>query len=836
MSTILPIFNNEDEVKHWYTNKLERLGFKFKSILNTDGIYEKGEVKILSEYKKRGDLRDNKFLIKCLCQVIAYIKKMENNGEKLPNIILIGTENRFYIFESIILEEYLYFHWDSKAPRYWFDHPPEEIINKMNKINIKSFSIDNIIILKETIDNYKSKDEELKLNINNINTTQLLFEEFMNSNIISSTFSVHKQIHFFKSMIFDELSYLTNDESKIIILIPDSDGNEKAISFKINRSNFEAFKKILNTVKTLKIKDDILEQLDKLIDVVTKKSHGEFYTPIFVALEAYNLIDKTIGIDWKEKYRVWDPACGLANLTRFKVFKKLSLSTLFQEDIDIINQRNYNHGSSKFQYNFLEDDINIGNLLSINDSKLSIKDPNLDKDIKDKNPIIFFQNLPFKNAGDIQLNKKYKIIKFSNGKSAQTIKNKKIDQNSAGNLTRELACIFLFQNCEKIINNKLDGSYICTFLKTSILIKPGFYNLREYFYKSGFDYLDGFEVSASVFGLSNNWGISFVIFKYNKINENRSIDNFKDEYLIKRYNNLNKTLIKFKGCKNSIIVEYAKSYTKKLQDIKVPSLSSAINPTKMLSNNKIGALGYLAKGTYTCLVSSIWIISGTPVIKENFKECIAIYTAYKLIPNNWLYSAIELHSPNINHSEYQQWNNDCIIYSLFNSELSSLRNIECKGFWGDVKKENYNHTLENIENEWFWMSNKEMYNLAIQYNYEDLEQDCELFNQDRYIYKELQNTILSEDAQEILNMAKDLVIKSFKYREKFNKQLYQLKKIGQEIVFLKQHLQAWDAGWYQIKLILNEYMKEELEIFNNLFEKFENRLRENLFKFNYFNF
>ena len=113
-----------------------------------------------------------------------------------------------------------------------------------------------------------------------------------------------------------------------------------------------------------------------------------------------------------------------------------------------------------------------------------------------------------------------------------------------------------------------------------------------------------------------------------------------------------------------------------------------------------------------------------------------------------------------------------------------------------------------------------MIQLAEENYFDILENDARLDN-DRYVYTLLKDINLSPDAKEVLEKSKELVRKSFKARKILseNKPEY--------------HLHAWDAGWYQTKLVLKDFYKNDLDEFSKLYKKFENRMREGVYKFGF---
>jgi hypothetical protein len=140
----------------------------------------------------------------------------------------------------------------------------------------------------------------------------------------------------------------------------------------------------------------------------------------------------------------------------------------------------------------------------------------------------------------------------------------------------------------------------------------------------------------------------------------------------------------------------------------------------------------------------------------------------------------------------------------------------------------------DIKNEFFFMSVDEILKLALDNNLNSTYNHAK-GNSNRYVYERLEATHkvpqpteegqdhlpdlevktypLSPDAQEVLDMARDLVRKSFPFRATAH------------VLKPEMHLDAWDAGWYQVRNgILKEYMKEEYDIFVKKYKEFSKRL------------
>ena len=539
-----------------------------------------------------------------------------------------------------------------------------------------------------------------------------------------------------------------------------------------------------------------------------KKMFGIFYTPTIWVNEAHKMISEQFGDDWKEKYVVWDCSWGTGNLTRDYKFKELYCSTLHRSDIETANQMKINPEAVKFQFDFLNDDLEL--------LKEPDYAPGLWKALQEGKEIIFLINPPY---GSVQ---SFDNIKQDGGQSKKEIDNtnvkKLMNNDNMGLSVKNLYSQFLYQ----IMNIK--KSKICIFSPPLFLTGSDFKAFRNKFLNN-FDYVNGMLFDSKHFADVSSWGLSFTIFNsdiQNKITNEfpilvKEIDENFDVFIKeKKYlYNMDENL----GCN-----DWVRQETKGLKATEdLPKLSSALEvKQKGYSNLVKNAFGYYYSngnniyynGTNVALFSSCFSgKSGLSIIKENYKKCVSLFTARKSIQSNWINQKDEYIAPTEatqSSPEYIQWNNDAIVYSLFNtsSNQSSMRQIT------------YKDKLWDIKNEFFWLSKEEMMNLAEQYYFDELYQDARN-SEERYVYNILQTTPLSSDAQELLDMSKELIQKSFKMRKFMHEE------------HPEYHLNTWDAGFYQIKKILNEYYKDDYKIFVEKYKAFENRMREGVYKFGF---
>lgn len=197
--------------------------------------------------------------------------------------------------------------------------------------------------------------------------------------------------------------------------------------------------------------------------------------------------------------------------------------------------------------------------------------------------------------------------------------------------------------------------------------------------------------------------------------------------------------------------------------------------------------------------------NGISVFEDNFFKTTLHFTVRRVIIGNWVNWYDEYLAPNEQHPDYEQFTYDSIIYSLFESKSnqSSLRQIE------------YKNKLWDIKNEFFWLPKSKILDLANTNHYTELYSDART-SDERYVYKllfgeELIYDRLSPDAKLVLDKATELTEKSIKAR--------------QMMADNHNHLNSWDAGYAQLKLVWKEYFPEEFKEFRQLYKNLEDRMR-----------
>jgi hypothetical protein len=787
----------EKDVEHVYTQGINLYfpGVDIEHTFACDALVDtknkQGKLlKLIIEYKFDEDFQSRTMRAKVIAQVLFYMKRFELNGMILPNVAMVGDVNECFVFHTNDIISYLDEDIDwSTAPSQAHINNPDLVMKLAQDENINPFVfvVDENFSFKDVAD----KIYDLSANIQRyVHVTEhniaTIFEYFTNRVITNKKkVSANDLVAVFMGVITKNENYYKHPMKKNVLVTPLGD-------VKINGEGYDAFFSYFNRNYTPQEKMRFTEISDRLIEDTSRRKSGDFWTPTLLNDYAHDMMSKAFGEDWKEKYVVWDSCCGGKNMTRDYLFSELYCSTLFEAELDM--SQNYNKEATSFQFDFLNDPLDKlpkGLLEALNNDK----------------PIIFFINPPYATANNFGSSGTHK------GGVAKTKINEMMLEDGIGSASQNLYAQFLYRIIQIKKQFNLTDCNIGLFCKPNYLSGPAYDKFRVAFFDN-FSYTKGILFNASEFAdVSDKWGINFTIWKNGK-QEGRNdfihllLVNNGVEYVgdgFKYIYNIDGTI---SGS------DWAKEPIKHLKNHDVVNVSSAIvirpDSSDTRGKNFDGNFGYFLNagnnvamnGQKVALFTSAYGNgNGHGLSADNFTRCTSLFAARKLVVGNWINDKDEYMKPNTEHPLWQEFENDSIIYSLFNtsSNQSSLRQVEYKGKLWDIK------------NEFFWMSREEMMSLANENGNDHCYQDANV-SSDRYVYNLLQGITLSEEAQAVLDKACELVRKTFKYRMMFDEdnENYQINN--------------WDASFYQMKPLWKEYAKEDFEEFKVLYKKLADKM------------
>jgi hypothetical protein len=837
-------FERERQVERHYLVELENsLGILARHINDTDGLLSYKSNTGLFEFKlakKDGVVKCDLSLIKdrasCILQVLFYLKDLTKKLI-IPNIIIIATEELYSIFERNILDEYLTedIDWSVSASFAYtnahtiFYKITRKLMDDKNIINLPIFYEDTRINILKAMKTITPSFNNMKFEIKDMKDMIKLFDNFISRKIFikPQEISDNEMVSIFNGIMTGEFSPQEGNPNRLTTSLSGK-------SFiPIDGSKFKSFINSVMLIKNVELKEKLISESDRLIKEITRRYKGEFYTPDIWVDHCHSIITDVFTDEWYN-WATWDCASGLCNLTRKyeSYFKELYSSTINQSDIDLVKLLEYNKPSIQFQYDFLNDDVEDPSLTS----DITLKDdifyklkqfaPNLFLALKNNYPINFFINPPYASAGTMKLDGSYKG-KGTENRVSETKVNSIMLKNKLGLAAQQLYCQFLYRIILLKEYFKHKNINIIQFSPPLFLTGPSFKNFRKLFFKH-FSFEKGILFNASEFGdVKGNWGISFTIFS-SRISEYKN--NFKlevKENIDEKIETVGEKIIF--NCDTEIsLSQWIREFNTDTGDHgPLPCFKSGLkladeNHPWAYKNSLINHYGiFICNGnnvyentSKVCLMNGLMLNGAgwVPITEKNIDIVIAAFTARKAIYSNWINQKDEYFKPTIkNKEEYIQWLNNSFIYTIFNSSnnLTGMRNVIFKG-------KPYTYI-----NNFFWLSNDIMKNLSIEYNFDEMYKDCNNFKSERFIYSIIKNLTISEDAKIIFELANNLLIDSFKYRKEVS------------ILNPEWHLNAWDAGWYQIKLILKQKMPKELKEFNEKYKIFEDKMREGVYKFEF---
>ena len=803
IKTDLPKALNEKDVENIYRASLIQnfTGSTITSPHKVDGLLETKEgYSVLLEFKHNETFTSKLAQCNVLVQSLFYLKKFEGQGTTMPTAVFIGDINECFVLPAKVLTKYLTspINWSTPASDA-HRRNPELLLSMVNDPDIQPFifNIDSRFEEKHLVEKIKSiaTNSEYKVKVTEQNIANIY--DYFQRNVLpkNSGLTSNQEANLFVQLIINPSDNYVHPKKKNILL------SKTFGEVKIIGSSFTSFfKHYEGESYSPREKEKLTGFVDRLIEDVTRRRKGEFFTPTAFVDKSQEYITRALGPDWRDEYVVWDCAWGTGNLTRDYQFKELYCSTLEQSDLDTAEQAGYNPNATKFKFDFLNDDdsnLPAGLIAALNDPAKKV---------------LFYINPPYIKASPNKGN--------DNTGVAETKIGKEMQENNFGIASSQLSSQFIYKIIKLKANNP--NVNLALFNNPNYMTSDGFRAIRANLL-SKFGFKDGFLLNASHFSdASDSWGISFSVWQDKPNNtkfafEHTLIDIDNSSTVI----NVGKKILY--NCDNSNKANVVFKVKDK-NDIYLPPMKSALSvdfkKEKLGCSNAVGYINNdsnnLMQQNVVFLASSVIGANGNKAITPtNFEKVMALFAARKMVASTWINQKDEYLAPNEQHSDYQQFATDSLVYALFNnaSNQSSMRQVT------------YKNKKHDIKNEFFWMSKSRMQELAEKHDYDELYRDTKNSGNDRYVHNMLfvksgslmqANDVyskLSPDAKRVLDMATELVEKSFGMRQVVSQQ------------HPEYHLDCWDAGYAQLKLVWKDYHKMEFKAFRDAYKAFENRMR-----------
>ncbi len=508
----------------------------------------------------------------------------------------------------------------------------------------------------------------------------------------------------------------------------------------------------------------LLERRDSLLPIDERSFKGAYYTPLKVVDKAYDLLAKTLGKNWQQKYIVWDMCCGVGNLeVKHSNHRNVFMSTLDKADIDVMKASRTCVAATHFQYDYLNDDVtefcefdySLTNKMPL-ELRQAIADSKAKK--KDAKKILILMNPPYAEAANTQ---------GSEGKTDVANTNVSCCMDNYGYASRELFAQFMIR-----IQQEIPNATIAMFSTLKYINAPNFEQFRVHWKAK---YLGGFVVHSKAFdGLNGNFPIGFLIWDTSKrqvitdvetevLDKNAQWVGVKQYFNLPNQNHLNDWLPRLKTDSANI------------------PLKNAVHPQTAhakVTAWRSDAIGYMLcnsndlqhASTLTALFSSVCSQgNGFYITRDNVWQAAIVFSVRRLIRPTWLNDRDQF----LQSSEKltPAFKNDCLIWMLFNGSnlTASANDLE----WNDKKWSIVNHLIPFTETE---VNAKGRFESAFMSDY-------------------LKGLTLSKEATAVLNAGRD-IWKAY-FASDFERKIR-----------LEYKLNRSDVGWYQIRKALEAAGKE----------------------------
>ena len=713
-----------------------------------------------------------KSLYEMFTQLLFYIHRALEDGERIPPFLCVVDSVKAAIMKTdvalpLLQDKSVKIKWGKSASDVTQD--ALEVVSQYIGTHFVSFNIEtHEQEFIDTVRNAIDKKEIIRTQITPDNLKQVFdkWVEMVGKEITGA--SPENYAEFFYADIMSDGSAPTHDYLSAELL---HKGNKPV--FLLNGKSFELgstdgysqFWAIYHRPPKEEYRSYLLERRDCLIPVDERTFKGAYYTPLDVVDKAYDLLEKTLGANWQKNYYVWDMCCGVGNLeAKHSNPRHVFMSTLDNEDVNIMRAAKICVSAERFQYDYLNDDVTDGGEIDYNlTNKIPQSLRNVIRDANEgKKKLLVLINPPYAEVGSA-------FNASSKENTAKTGINKtrfgQLGMKKYGKASNELFTQFVARIAKEIPNATL-----AMFSKMKYVSSQ---TMEQFRHVWNAKYLNGFIVHSKSFeGLKGDFPIGFLIWK------TQSKDIVFPTEISCEILDRNCLPIGEKKFYSVINENYLANWINRPapNTTEIIPLKNAISPATRTTDLRckfwsMGAVGYMRvnsndmqQANDTSLFSSGYSGGhGYYVNAENLSVLSVVFAVRKVLVHTWMNDIDQFLQPNVELSD--EFKNDCLIYMLFNNSnlTASANNLE----WNDKKWNIVNHFIPFTET--------------------DVDAP-DRFESD-FMVRYMEGKTFSAEAQAVLDEGRKIWQAYFK--QSFNH------KIRDEF-----KLNRADVGWYQIRMAL----------------------------------
>lgn len=432
-----------------------------------------------------------------------------------------------------------------------------------------------------------------------------------------------------------------------------------------NKEGYRQFWAIYHRPPKSEYRDYLLERRDSLIPLDERSFKGAYYTPLHVVDKAYDKLADTLGKNWQREYIVWDMCCGVGNLeVKHSNPRNIFMSTLDQADVDVMKATKTCVGATRFQYDYLNDDITDDGKI---DYSLSEKMPQALRDsITAGKKILVLINPPYAEATNFE-NISTGLIGAENKSGVAKTRLAATAMEKYGKASNELYTQFVAR-----IAQEMPSATLAMFSTLKYVNAPTLAKFRSNWNAT---FLGGFVVHNQAFdGLSGKFPIGFLIWKTNQ-SVKTPITEVVVDVLDKDVRPIGEKTFFNVTVDQCLSDWFPRPKTNKLDTVPLKNAVTPATATKDLRGTKWadGAIAYMLSGgndlqhaeQQTVIFSSGYgSARGFFVTAENLWQAAIVFAMRRAVRPSWLNDRDQFLKPTEPLTD--EFKTDCLLWMLFN--------------------------------------------------------------------------------------------------------------------------------------------------------------------------